>query len=91
MVDNKRTATHLVSKLKDKLSHNPSLEEKLLLKYFEDNVDMLPVEYGCPEGFHKAFRQVDVCKKGYQDMIIWSILSGGDSERIWEVIEEFFS
>lgn len=68
----------------------PNLEEKLVLKYFQDNVEDLPVDFSDPASFHKAFRQVDVCRKGYQDMVIWSLMSGGELNTIWKVLEEFY-
>lgn len=69
----------------------PNLEEKLVLQYFQDNADNLPVEYDSPAEFHRAFRQIDVCKKGYQDMVIWSLMSGGKLNTIWKVLEEFYA
>ncbi len=54
-------------------------------------MNYLPVEYDNPTNFHKAFRQTDVCKKGYQDMVIWSLMSGGELNTIWSVLEEFYA
>lgn len=68
----------------------PNAEEKLLLEYFQNNIDRLPVGSGDPTSFHKAFRQTDVCRKGYQDMVIWSLMSGGELNTIWKVLEEFY-
>lgn len=36
--------------------------------------------------FHKAFRQMDVTKTGYMDMVIWILLD--EAELFWELIEK---
>ena len=86
-----RTGAKFVEMYEASLGDNPNLEEQLVLSYFKKNVDDLPVDYRDPTSFHKAFRQVDICRKGYQDMVIWSLMSGGELNTIWKVLEEFYA
>nr|DAT86108.1 MAG TPA: hypothetical protein [Caudoviricetes sp.] len=86
-----RTGAKFVEMYEASLGDNPNLEEQLVLSYFKKNVDDLPVDYRDPPSFHKAFRQVDICRKGYQDMVIWSLMSGGELNTIWKVLEEFYA
>lgn len=86
-----RTGEKLIELFEKYLTEVHTTEQKLLLEYFKENVDDLPVDFDNPTNFHKAFRQIDVCRKGYQDMVIWSILSGGDSEELWKALEEFYA
>lgn len=90
VMKSERTGQKFVEMYEASLPLIPNLEEKLVLQYFQDNVDNLPVEYDSPAEFHRAFRQIDVCKKGYQDMVIWSLMSGGELNTIWKVLEEFY-
>lgn len=73
------------------ITDTPSLENQLLLKYFKENVDLLPVDADNPTAFHKAFRVQDVCPQGWKDMVIWSLISGGACFEIWGVLEEFYN
>lgn len=86
-----RTGAKFVEMYEARVGSKPTLEEKLMLAYFKENVDDLPVDWGDPTSFHKAFRQTDVCRQGYQDMVIWSLMSGGPSVAIWDVLEEFYA
>lgn len=86
-----RTGAKFVEMYEASLGDNPNLEEQLVLSYFKKNVDDLPVDFADPTSFHKAFRQVDICRKGYQDMVIWSLMSGGELNTIWKVLEEFYA
>jgi len=86
-----RTGAKFVEMYEASLGDNPNLEEQLVLSYFKKNVDDLPVDWSDPISFHKAFRQVDICRKGYQDMVIWSLMSGGELNTIWKVLEEFYA
>lgn len=86
-----RTGAKFVEMYEASLGDNPNLEEQLVLSYFKKNVDDLPVGWSDPTSFHKAFRQVDICRKGYQDMVIWSLMSGGELNTIWKVLEEFYA
>lgn len=85
-----RTGEKFVEMYEARIGEYPSLEEQLMLQYFKQNAKNLPVDDGGPTAFHKAFRQYDVCKKGYQDMVIWSLMSGSESSAIWDVLEEFY-
>lgn len=40
---------------------------------------------GDPEYFHKAFRQIDVCKDGHMDMAIWLLLD--EARLFWKVFD----
>lgn len=91
VMKSERTGKKFLEMYEASLGENPNLEEQLVLSYFKKNVDDLPVDWDNPTSFHKAFRQVDVCRKGYQDMVIWSIMSGGELKTIWEVLDEFYS
>ncbi|QOI68611.1 hypothetical protein phage621_00034 [Klebsiella phage vB_KpnM_Seu621] len=86
-----RTGAKFVEMYEASLGDNPNLEEQLVLSYFKKNADDLPVDQPDPTSFHKAFRQVDICRKGYQDMVIWSLMSGGELNTIWKVLEEFYA
>lgn len=91
VMKSERTGQKFVDMYEKSLGENPNLEEQLVLQYFKKNVNYLPVEYDNPTNFHKAFRQTDVCKKGYQDMVVWSLMSGGELNTIWSVLEEFYA
>ena len=91
VMKSERTGHRLIEMWKAKLGGHRTLEQQLVLTYFEKNVEDLPVDYGDPTSFHKAFRQIDICRKGYQDMIIWSFLSGGESDELWAALEDFYA
>lgn len=74
------------------IGSKPTVEQQLLLIYFEENVANLPAfEVNSPTDFHKSFRNVDICKEGYQDMVVWSLLSGHACNKIWDVLEAFYA
>lgn len=91
VMKSERTGQKFVEMYEASLPLIPNMEEQLVLSYFKKNVDYLPVDESNPTSFHKAFRQTDVCKKGYQDMVVWSLMSGGELNTIWKVLEEFYA
>lgn len=80
-----------LAKYEDAVGNFPTPEQALLLKYFYEAGDDLPLDWGCSEGFQKAFRQVDVIYNkdfGSKDMVVWNLMHIDDI--IWKVLADFY-
>lgn len=91
VMKSERTGKNLLKLYEHHLVEIPTEEQKLLLKYFTESVDNLPVDKESPLEFCKAFRARKICKEDYQDLIVWSILFAGESNEFWNALEEFYA
>lgn len=79
--------TEFVAKYEELIGENPTLEQQLLLKYFKQAKDDLPVEWG-RQGFHTAWRKVDIIyNRGMasKDMIVYNLMH--EDDKVWEVVD----
>lgn len=84
------SAKDLLTKYTEAVGRFPTNEQKLLLTYFAEAGDNLPVDVGYPDGFCKAFRTRSVCQHGWQDLVVWALITSGACDKIWNVLEDYY-
>ncbi|EMA4769946.1 hypothetical protein U3C68_003774 [Cronobacter sakazakii] len=74
----------------EEIGPTPTAEQAMLLKYFKEAGDELPVD-DTPYWFHAAWRKTDVLfsrSLGSKDMVVWHLMHS--DEAIDRTLEKFF-
>lgn len=93
VMKSERTGDWIVNKYWTELmietDDDPSLKQQLLCELLGDNSERLPIWEDNPTAFHRAFRTVDICSSGDDDMLVWVLMT--NDKVIWKVLEEFYA